>query len=69
MADRFFPNEMPDFVPEEEAEGTDKQGEIRTVAQGTQESLSKLLSLPYSTLSQRLQRAAIDLKETVSNFP
>lgn len=65
MTDRFFPNEMPDFVPEEEAGGTDKQGEIRTVAQGTHESLSKLLSLPYSTLSQRLQRAAIDLKETI----
>ncbi|XP_073155156.1 lanC-like protein GCL2 [Henckelia pumila] len=65
MADRFFPNEMPDFLPEkqeQEAVGGDKHG---TVAQGTQESLLKLLSLPYPTLSQRLQRAAIDLKETI----
>ncbi|XP_075482042.1 lanC-like protein GCL2 [Primulina tabacum] len=68
MADRFFPNEMPDFLPEkqeQESVDRDNQGQIRTVAQGTPESLLKLLSLPYYTLSQRLQRAAIDLKETI----
>lgn len=52
MADRFFINEMPDSVAEiatEEAE----------------DSLMKLLSMPYATLSERFKRAALDLKETV----
>ncbi|OMP04677.1 Lanthionine synthetase C-like protein [Corchorus olitorius] len=55
MGDRFFPNEMPDFV----AEGT-------TVSGGaTGDSLSNLLSLPYKTLSEKLKTSALDLKETV----
>ncbi|KAK6142580.1 hypothetical protein DH2020_022928 [Rehmannia glutinosa] len=69
MADRYFPNEMPDFVPENpkllDEEVKDKHGRIEIHPQGTQDSLVKLLSLPYSTLSQQLQRAALDLKETI----
>ncbi|XP_057954555.1 lanC-like protein GCL2 [Malania oleifera] len=60
MADRFFPNEMPDFVPEstitamEEVEGV-----------GVGDPLMKLLGMPYPALSERFKRAALDLKETV----
>ncbi|GKV42490.1 hypothetical protein SLEP1_g49885 [Rubroshorea leprosula] len=57
MADRFFPNEMPDFVPETTA------GE--TITSNTRDSLTKLLYLPYNTLSEKLKRSALDLKETV----
>ncbi|GLU23419.1 hypothetical protein SLE2022_394230 [Rubroshorea leprosula] len=57
MADRFFPNEMPDFVPETTA------GE--TITFNTRDSLTKLLYLPYNTLSEKLKRSALDLKETV----
>lgn len=58
MADRFFPNGMPDFVTEEE---NPEQEQEKTSG----DSLMKLLSMPYSSLSQRFQRAALDLKETV----
>ncbi|XP_022734052.1 lanC-like protein GCR2 isoform X3 [Durio zibethinus] len=54
MADRFFPNEMPDFVAE------------RTVTEGTtKDSLINLLSLPHKTLSDKFKTSALDLKETV----
>ncbi|KAK8527385.1 hypothetical protein V6N12_054598 [Hibiscus sabdariffa] len=54
MADRFFPNEMPNFVAES------------TVSRGTStDSLTNLLSLPYKTLSDQLKTAAFALKETV----
>ncbi|PKI54621.1 hypothetical protein CRG98_024972, partial [Punica granatum] len=56
MADRFFPNEMPDFVAE-------KAAEEEEAAAG--DSLGKLLSMPYPLLSERLKRAALDLKETI----
>lgn len=56
MADRFFPNLMPDFLPEKATED-EEAGE---------DPLSKLLSMPYPLLSERLKRAAQDLKETVS---
>ncbi|XP_024016032.1 lanC-like protein GCL2 isoform X2 [Eutrema salsugineum] len=52
MADRFFDNVMPDFVRETESE-----------AGG--DSLTNLLAMPYSSLSQLLKRSALDLKETV----
>ncbi|KAF8409297.1 hypothetical protein HHK36_005371 [Tetracentron sinense] len=51
MADRFFLNEMPDFVEET----TECDGD----------SLMKLLCLPYPTISERFKRAALDLKETI----
>ena len=35
-----------------------------TPAQGGKDSLIKLLSMPFSALSQRLKRTALDLKET-----
>uniref|UniRef100_A0A5B7ADD2 Putative lanC-like protein GCR2 n=1 Tax=Davidia involucrata TaxID=16924 RepID=A0A5B7ADD2_DAVIN len=58
MADRFFPNEMPDFTPEtalEEA-ASERIGDS---------SVTKLLSLSYKSVAERLNRAALDLKETV----
>ncbi|KAL5797603.1 hypothetical protein ACOSQ2_002423 [Xanthoceras sorbifolium] len=55
MADRFFPNVMPDFV-EETAQLEDD---------AAADSLLKLLSMSYPSLSQRFKRAALDLKETV----
>jgi hypothetical protein len=55
MADRFFPNEMPDFVEERES----------TASTGS--SLIRLLSLPYPQLSAKLLKAGLDLKEKV--FP
>ncbi|XP_057459262.1 lanC-like protein GCL2 [Actinidia eriantha] len=56
MADRFFPNEMPDFVEEKDEE---------TVAMNSEDSLMKLLSMPYSALFERLKHAGLDIKETV----
>ncbi|KAA8526849.1 hypothetical protein F0562_008922 [Nyssa sinensis] len=57
MADRFFPNEIPDFIPETAVE------EAASVTTG--DSFAKLLSLPYKTVADRLKRAALELKETV----
>ncbi|KAL0301531.1 UNVERIFIED_CONTAM: LanC-like protein GCL2 [Sesamum radiatum] len=69
MADRCFPNVMPDFVPESpkitDEEAKEKHEGDEILPQGTQDSLLKLLSLPHSALSQKLQRAALDLKETI----
>ncbi|KAL3632311.1 LanC-like protein gcl2 [Castilleja foliolosa] len=62
MADRYFPNEMPDFVqesPNVAEEGPDIQ------PRATQASLIRLLQLPYSNLSSKFQHAALDLKETI----
>ncbi|KAI0500016.1 hypothetical protein KFK09_018224 [Dendrobium nobile] len=52
MADRFFPNDMPDFVQETEITASDS-------------TLHKLLSLPYPKAAERLLRAGLDLSETV----
>ncbi|XP_073001180.1 lanC-like protein GCL2 [Typha latifolia] len=52
MADRFFPNEMPDFV--EETDGA-----------ATQSNLHNLLCLPYPKVADKFLRAALDLKEKV----
>lgn len=62
MGDRFFPNVMPDFIAESTTE-TQEQ-EVSTAAH---DSLTKLLSLPYHSLSERFKRTALDLKETVYN--
>lgn len=70
MADRYFNNDMPDFVAETLAESGVTEGEGEVAAQGTQESLMRLLSMPYHSFSERLKRAALDLKETVTpSFP
>ncbi|KAL0913247.1 hypothetical protein M5K25_016691 [Dendrobium thyrsiflorum] len=52
MADRFFPNDMPDFVEETEITASDS-------------TLHKLLSLHYPKTAERLLRAGLDLSETV----
>ncbi|KAI3504475.1 hypothetical protein L1887_25973 [Cichorium endivia] len=55
MADRFFPNEMPEFIKEEDPPPPET----------TRNPLTKTLSLPYNTFSDKLKRAAFDLKETI----
>ena len=52
MADRFFPNEMPAFV--EENEGVLAPSPLHS-----------LLYLPYPKTADKLLRAALDLKEKV----
>ncbi|KAG6528250.1 lanC-like protein GCL2 isoform X2 [Zingiber officinale] len=54
MADRYFPNEMPDFVEEEH--------EQASISQST---LHGLLRLPYPKLADKFLEAALDLKEKV----
>lgn len=67
MADRFFPNTMPDFVAE--ATSLEGGGDGATVsAPGDSSSLAKLLAMPYPVLSENFKRAALDLKETVRFF-
>ena len=61
MADRFFPNTMPEFVPETTPSTPHERQEAVTVG----DSLPKLLAMPHAPLSERLKRAALDLKETV----
>lgn len=61
MGERFFRNEMPEFVPEESA------GEEETATEG-KDSMTKLLSLPYKSFSRKLQRYALRLKDTVTHF-
>lgn len=56
MADRFFPNVMPRFVTE------DIQEEDKVT---DEDSLMKLLSMPYTSLSKQVQRSGLDLKETI----
>lgn len=57
MADRFFPNEMPDFAEE--------VAEEEPASDFPNDSLTKLFSLPYKTLADILKSAALDLKQTV----
>ncbi|KAF0930715.1 hypothetical protein E2562_034910 [Oryza meyeriana var. granulata] len=54
MADRYFPNEFPDFV----TEAADGRGEERSPA-----GVHGLLSLPYFRLSDRLLRATLRIKD------
>jgi hypothetical protein len=58
MADRFFPNDFPDFVAESEASDGDGEGHRPAGLRG-------LLSLPYTRLSDRFVRAARRLKDKV----
>ncbi|KAJ7948625.1 LanC-like protein [Quillaja saponaria] len=57
MADRYFRNEMPDFVAETTGE--------ETASERAKDSLTNLLSLPYRTVTERFQRAALNFKELV----
>lgn len=61
MADRFFPNVMPDFVSEIPTLSSTNL----TEQEAGSDSLMKLLSMPYPSLSQHFKRIALDLKETV----
>ncbi|KAK4839264.1 hypothetical protein QYF36_020509 [Acer negundo] len=54
MADRFFPNEMLEFV-----------SESSTTA--TKDSLTNLLCVPYKTLSDTLKNSAFAIQQTVVN--
>jgi len=63
MAVRFFQNPMPEFVPEATPSTPQEQEEALTVG----DSLTKLVAMPHAPLSERLKRAALDLKETVPN--
>lgn len=58
MADRFFPNDFPDFVAEAEAPGGDGEGHKPV-------GIRDLLELPYTRLSERFVRAARRLKDKV----
>ncbi|XP_066382116.1 lanC-like protein GCL2 isoform X2 [Miscanthus floridulus] len=62
MADRFFPNDFPDFVAEAEACDGDGDGD----GDGHRAAgFRGLLSLPYTRLSDRFVRAARRLKDKV----
>ncbi|CAL1406603.1 unnamed protein product [Linum trigynum] len=73
MTDRFFPNIMPDYVSEAQPSAKDppEQPPQEPTPESQKEKptsgdpLVNLLSMPYSSLSQRFQRAALDLKETI----
>lgn len=56
MGARFFPNEMPHFIPEPQEEEEEK---------AFRDSLPLLLHLPYKSLSQKLTQTAIHIKQTV----
>ncbi|XP_056177559.1 lanC-like protein GCL2 [Syzygium oleosum] len=65
MADRFFPNTMPDFAAA--ATSLEGGGDGGTVsAPGDSSSLAKLLAMPHPVLSENFKRAALDLKETIA---
>lgn len=66
MADRYFPNEMPHYVPEKTSASTSAVDETVTEIKN-RDSFTKFLSLPYDTLSRRLKASALDLKDTVNN--
>lgn len=57
MADRYFANQMPKSAPEVTLNPLK--------AEETSDSLTHLLRLPYSTISQRFKEAALSLKQTV----
>ncbi|KAL4566869.1 hypothetical protein LXL04_030995 [Taraxacum kok-saghyz] len=55
MADRFLPNQMPEFIQEQDPPPPET----------TTDPLTTTLSLPYTTFSDKLKIAALDLKETI----
>ncbi|CAN1160975.1 LanC-like protein GCL2 [Linum perenne] len=65
MTDRFFTNIMPDYVSEPQPTSDDSPDQKPPATEPTGDPLVNLLSMPYSALSQRFQRAALDLKEKI----
>ncbi|KAF8722564.1 hypothetical protein HU200_022395 [Digitaria exilis] len=63
MADRFFANDLPDFVTESEAETPGGDGDRPDAG------LRGLLSLPYASLSDRFLRAARRIKDKARTTP
>ncbi|CAI9088548.1 OLC1v1022898C1 [Oldenlandia corymbosa var. corymbosa] len=61
MADRYFPNELPDYKSDA------KTMEEESASREAKDSLTKLLRLPYPSLSERLKIAALDIKKKVVN--
>lgn len=61
MGDRYFPNEMPDYIPETTTTAVDET----VTERNNKDSLTNLLSFPYNILSQRLKASALDVKDTV----
>ena len=59
MADRYFENQMPQYLVEAE----------REYAVAADTPLLKLLSLPFPSAAERFLQAAIELKEKVLRFP
>lgn len=59
MADRYFPNELPDYRPDSAPMEVSGSGKAK------KDSLTKLLHLPYTSLSERLKNAALDIKQKV----
>ncbi|TXG67070.1 hypothetical protein EZV62_008345 [Acer yangbiense] len=64
MADRFFPNEMLDFVSET---STSTSTSTSTTTTTTKDSLTNLLCVPYKTLSDTLKNSAFAIQQTVVN--
>lgn len=62
MADRYFPNELPDFVEEQAAE---EAAAVVAAAGRGRDSLTELLRLPYKAFSEKLESAALEIKDRV----
>lgn len=60
MAERYFKNEMPDYIPETST--------TLTTATTTGNTLLTLLSMDYNALASLMERQALDIKETVTFF-
>lgn len=66
MGERYFRNELPNFIPETNLLASD----FATTCQQQQEeedSLAKLLCLPYTTLVDKFKTAALHFKQLVSH--
>nr|GEW58010.1 LanC-like protein GCL2 [Tanacetum cinerariifolium] len=60
MSDRYFDNFMLEYVEEKASvPGIEEEQD------DNQDSLMKLLKMPYPTLCEKLKRTALDLKETI----
>jgi len=60
MADRFFPNDIPDYIDEAAASSP--------AAELSSSSLHTLLSLQYPALADRFLHVALDLKQKATDY-